>query len=346
MKKFFILFALPLFTLAFCGVFFGAAARAEEYNFQSQWVAAHPGNKMVLMPWCEEINKAAAGEFTLNFFPGNALVKGEFLAAALKKGSVEAGGVQMQTAADNYPLSQLLGLPYLVRNAEEAEALYNAMYEKFPELRAELDKDFHVLALMGSDRFCLASMDSLVKTPEDIKGKRVLVLGNAQAGDVLAWGGIPIVVSSPELYLYFKRGLGDVAYVPVMAARVSQLHEFARYYTVMNARTLPMMIGMNKADWEKLSPRVQKCVNECSGRALSRRIAAQLTQSLKDDLEFFKAQNATVHMPGPEEEKIFKQLVSQHTKPYWVGNLKRNGVGNPEEWIKKVEDLAHSQRKQ
>lgn len=316
------------------------ALAVEELTYQSFWGAAHQLNKTMIEPWCKGLTPATNGEYIMHFNNLNTLVKTDSVASSIKNGSLEAGGIQLQTAVSMMPLSQLLSLPFLVQNAEEACIMANKMYETFPEIRAEIGDNFHLLAYMGSDRFSFVATKGLIKSPADLAGKRVLIWAPYQIEEVKAWGGMPVQVTSSETYMGLQRGLGEVAYVPAPAIESNKLSEVGKFLTLIPSRSLPMTIVINKDVWQRLSPEAQKYFNENSGFTLTQRLGNGLVELTTADNAKHVANGCEIYELNLEEQAVFKQVAATANQAYWEDMLKRNKVDNPAEWIAKVEQLA------
>jgi TRAP-type C4-dicarboxylate transport system substrate-binding protein len=316
------------------------ASAAEELSYQSFWGAAHALNKTVIEPWCAGLAKATDGAFVMHYNALNTLIKADAMPTAIRNGSLEAGGIQMQTAVSMMPLSQLLSLPFLVQNAEEACIMAQKMYETFPEVRAEIDANFKLLALAGSDRYAFVATRSLIKTPADLAGKRVLIWAPYQIEEVKAWGGIPVQITSSETYMGLQRGLGEVAYVPAPSIESNKLSEVGKFLTLIPSRSLPLAILMNKEIWASLSPAAQKYFTDTTGDVISRGIGTGLVQLTAEDNTRHVTNGCTLYELTLEEQAAFRDSAAEANRTYWMDMLSRNNVQNPAEWIAKVEKLA------
>lgn len=319
----------------------GSAMAAEEYSFQSFWTTSHQLNKLIIEPWCKNVTENSGGKVIMHYNGNNALVKADSVAGAIRSGNLDAGGIQMQTAVAMMPLSQLLALPFIVQNADEACTLYREMYKTFPEIRSEIDKNFKLVTLMGSDRYCFASTKSLIKTPADLKGKRVLVWAPYQIEEVKSWGGMPVQIASSETYMGLQRGLGEVAYVPAPAMDSNKLAEVAKYITLIPSRSLPMIIAINWDAWKSMPKDVQKYIDSISGDVLSDQIGKGLVElTARDMIKHVNENKCEVYELNLAEQKVFKDMADEANDKYWTEMLQRNGVKNPKEWMGKVEALA------
>lgn len=329
-----------LLALAMTLCFAAPLQAAEEYTVQSFWSSAHKLNKVLWEPWCDEINAKFKDEVVFHFYPLNSLVKMDAMPSSVKSGSLDIGGLQLQSAIAMMPHSQAIALPFLVQNAKESCTLYPKMFEAFPEMRAEVEKNFKFLAAFGSDRSALAAKDGLIKSPADLKGKRVLVWAPYQSDEVTSWGGIPVQVVPAETYMGIQRGLGDVAYIPYPAVEVNKISEVAHYITLIPSRSMPLVIVMNKDSWDSLPRELQQHIDETTGTKMSDFIGDELLRLTDEDIAKQKAKGCQVHILSIEEQRPFKELAAEVNRQYWVNMLSRHGVQDPEGWMARVENLA------
>ena len=327
-----------LLAMVFC--FAAPLKAAEEYTVQSFWSSSHKLNKVLFENWLNEINEKFKGEVVFHFYPLNSLVKMDAMPGAVKSGSLDIAGLQLQTAIAMMPHSQAIALPFLVQDAKESCALYPKMFATFPEMKDEVDKNFKFLAAFGSDRSALAAKDGLIKSPADLKGKRVLVWAPYQSDEVTSWGGIPVQVVPAETYMGIQRGLGDVAYIPFPAVEVNKISEVAHYITLIPSRSMPLVMVMNKDSWDSLPKGLQKYIDETSGTKMSDMIGDALLKLTDEDIAKQRAKGCQVHILTIEEQKPFKELAAEVNNKYWVSMLSRHGVKDPQGWIDKVEKLA------
>ncbi len=329
---------MPLVII--CCLYAAPALAATEYSVQSTGAAGHPISKFWWEPWCGEITQKSGGRVVFNFYGAGALVKAEAVPTALRNGVVDIAGIMAQNSFAMLPYSQALALPFLAQDAAQACVLYSKMYETLPEMRAEIDKNYKLLWVMGSDRFAFISTNGLIKTPGDLKGRRVLVWSAGQIDEVKAWGGIPQQISMHETYMALQRGLGEVAYVAAPSIEAHKLSEVAGYITIIPSHSLPMLIAMNWESWRSLPPDVQRVVEESTGPALSKRVGEFLVSLTDADLDKIRNNGGQVHVLSMAEQQNFKQAAAEANRKYWLEALSRNGVENPAAYIKKVERLA------
>jgi len=313
----------------------------EEINFQSFWNPPHQLNRTILEPWCAGMAKATGGKVVIHYNPQDALVKADAVPGALRRGSLDAGGIQLSTAMSSMPLSNLMALPFLVQDAAEGAILAEKLQETFPEIRAEItNNNYHLLATITTDKFALASTKAPIRTPADLAGKRVLVWAPYQIEEVRAWGGMPVQIPPMESYMALQRGLGEVVYCPFPAVAQMKLDEVAKYVTPIPARVLPMMLVMNKNLYDKLPAEAKKYLDETTGSVMNRQIGEALVALSAEDVTRLEAAGVTIHNLSLEEQGVFKNAAAAANRAYWVDIMRRNKVADPEAWITKVEKLA------
>jgi len=327
-------------VLSVCMALPAWARPAEELAFQSFWTAGHQLNRAIIDPWCQGMREATNGKVVMHFNGNGALFRMDAVPNALRTGSLDVGGIQLQVALSMMPLHNLLSLPFLVQNAQEAATLAIAMRETFPEVRKEGDANFYTLAFLGSDRYAFGSVHNPIRTPADLAGKRVLVWAAWQIEEVKAWGGQPVQIISAETYMGLQRGLGEVAYVPYPAMESNKLIEVVRHVTLIPSRTLPMAIAINKDAYNSLPQEAKDYLRNTTGEAMSRRIGDALVAMSAEDMARHKAAGIEFIELNKEEQEVFRVKAADANRAYWVDTLRRNRLPDPEGWIDRVEKLA------
>lgn len=321
-------------------------ARAEktyEYNFQSMYPGPHVLNQRYYKPVFDKIKEKSGGRLVIHYFMSGGMVKPDDLAPAVMNGNLDIGSMMVSYQDALFPHALLFQLPYISPDTIHASELYWKAYQEIPEVKAELDKAGKVLTVWGSDRSCLAARDALVKTPADLKGKRVLVWNGGQVDQIKAWGGVPIQVGMNDIYMALQRGMGDVFLGPLPAIVPNKLEEVTRYISVFPASTLVLVTVMNREAWEELPKDLQDLLmDEFGGEKASRISGSMLYEDTQKGIKTIEAAGCTVYTLTDAELQQFRDADRNVVMDFWVKDLRRLGVKDPEAWIKKAYGMAQA----
>jgi len=113
----------------------------------------------------------------------------------------------------------------------------------------------------------LLSNGGPIKTPDDMKGKKVRVFGKTLGDFVTAAGGAPTLISGSEQYLAYQRGTVDVGMTGVSGVKSRKLWEVMDTITVTNHADIEFVVVVNTDWWNSLSAEIQGQIREAANAA-------------------------------------------------------------------------------
>lgn len=319
----------------------GSAAEPLELNFQSQYSGPHVLNVNVYQPGCENMEKLTNGELKLHYFMNGALVRAEEVAGALINGNLDMGGTGIHYQDQYFPHTLALQLPHISKDSRHASAIYWKAYNEIPEVKAEIDKVGKLLTIFGSDRSAIFSAKGPIMSPADMKGKRVLIWNGGQVDQVKSWGGIPVQVNPNDTYMGLQRGMGDAFLGPLPVGVAYKVMEVAKDVTVFPATTVAILDMVNWEVWNEMTPASQKAMMDTfGGEAGSIRAGQGLYDGTNRDIETMKKGGCTIHTLTDEQYATFEKADAEVMQAFWIKDLTRLGVKDPEAWIKQIRALS------
>lgn len=312
-----------------------------ECNFQSSYAGPHVLNVQLFQPAVANILKRSDGKLNVNFFMSNSIVKASEGIPAVMNGNVDMAGVVSYFQDTMFPNTHVLEVPYVTRDSVQASALYWKAYNEIPEIKAEWDKAGKLLSIWGSDRSGIFSTKGPIKSPADLKGKRVLIWNGSQVDQVKAWGGVPVQVAAGDTYLGLQRGMGDVFFGPLPTGVAYKLTEVAKDVTVIPATTMLLATIVNWDVWNDMKPEFQQLImDELGGEKASIRSGRLLYDATNKDIETMRGMGCTIHPLTPAEIQTFRDADSEVINAFWHSDLQRLGIADPEAAIKRIFDMA------
>lgn len=319
------------------------AADNLELSFQSVYAPAQTQNVEILVPWAEAFEQKSGGSLIVHFFPVSAIVDINEAGHAIQSGMLDMGVWGGATFPKDTPYGYMINLPFLTRNSRHGTALLNTLYETVPEFKQDTDNMGVPLAMWTSASFGISSVNAPVRSPADIRGKRVLIISASDSVSIEAWGGIPVFVTPSDVYVGLQRGMGEMFYTAIPFQKGLRIMEVAKYITPLPSTANEMVMAINRDLYEDLSDEHKNLLHAETGRALSERIAANLDADVVNCLKLFEEAGAQVINLTPEEMDAFFTGLRATIDSYWVGNLKDVGVkGDAKAWIDKYYQLADS----
>ncbi|MFC1985284.1 TRAP transporter substrate-binding protein DctP [Chloroflexota bacterium] len=244
----------------------------------------------------DEVTKRTNGMVTWEPYWASALAPSKGQLDLVEKGAVDIMDATAMYWPTEFPTASLafcwpIGSatdPIIV--AKAARQLYN----EFPEI-AESYKKRNVKVLCYST---FSYYRLLSRTPinnlEDLKGKKVALIGRFFGGWFEPAGAVPVVMSFGDRYAALQAGLIDASLLTVSTQYTTSQYEVAKYMSNFDVGTFSVEgIMINLDSFNELAPEVQKVLVEVGEEA--QLFMAENEKKLKDEtVEKLKAEGVTV----------------------------------------------------
>jgi len=210
----------------------------------------------------EELSALSDGRLNVEIYPASQLGAEADMVQQIETGAIEFGfmtNAYMSTREDS-----LNGwfMPYLFNNLEEAVAMRDT--EEAKQMLDSLSSQ----GLVGLD-FAFAGnrhvlmKDSFAETPEDLKGKKIRIIGSPSMQSY--WekvGAGPTAMPLTEVYTSLQTGVIDGIDIDLDALVTEKYYENAKYLTLTNQMTFPTVIVMSQQVFDGLSSEDQEIVKQ------------------------------------------------------------------------------------
>ena len=234
--------------------------------------------------------------------------------------ALQLGAVQMlaPSLAKFGPLGvkefEVFDLPYIFDNDEALHKV--TMGPVGQQLLAKLEpKGIRGLAFWDNG-FKSFSLNSPIKTPADLKGKKMRIQSSKVLEEQMrALGSLPQVMAFSEVYQALQTGVVDGTENPISNLYTQKMFEVQKHLTITDHGYLGYAVIVNKKFWDGLPADIRKQLDDAMEQAT--RYANQIAKVENDDsLEKVKKSGKTaVYVPTKEERLAFKKvLVPVHQK--------------------------------
>jgi len=193
---------------------------------------------------------------------------------ACKRGQIQAVGASTGAIASQVPEVNVLELPFLFGNAEEADhALDNI---SGPILtKAFLDRGL-VLGFWSENGFRSFGGKFPVSTVADLKGRKMRSQENPiHLATYRAYGASPVPISTTEALTSLQSGVVDGYDQTPLYAFAASWHTASTHYSVSNHIYQPAAIVYNKAAFDSWPPEVRAAL-EKAGKAVTGKLRKQI----------------------------------------------------------------------
>lgn len=288
----------------------------------------------------ESIREKTGGSLQIKFAGMGSVVRAEATFTSIRDGMLDMGMFSPSDAITTLPLNNAAGFPWQVRDAAHGARVQKVLLEEIAEMRAEVGRHLHLLTQWTSDRNCILSLKSAVRSPADLAGKRVMTWTPGLVEEIKSYGGIPVSIGSGDAYVGLQRGMGDAVYCQLPMVKALKLHEVARFATPMApSSVMPLYAGMNLDVWESLTPAEQAAV---TGEAAEWGVKmGEVTKADGDEtIRIMRESGCEVVELSPEETQAFEALSMPVLRGFWVKMLGSAQVKDPEGYLGRVAALV------
>lgn len=264
----------------------------------------HPVHlSMVFM--AEKVREHSQGKLDIKIYPSQQLGTERQCLELLQIGSLAMTKVSAAVMENFSPNMQVFGLPYLFRDRNHS----------YQVLDGQIGKNL----LIQSEKYWLRGLTYFdagqrsfyskapIQTPADLENKKIRVMESATAMNLVrSMGGAPTPISWGELYTALQQGIVDGAENNPPSFFRSRHYEVCKYYTLNEHSSIPDILVIGTAAWNRLSSEEQGWLQAAADEA--KNYQRQLWQEAEN--EALKA----IAAAGVEIIRPDKSLFAQKTE--------------------------------
>lgn len=240
---------------------------------------AHLGQNLLLFK--AEAEKASNGEIEVQIYDSAQLYKDNEVPQAVGSGSIEAGVASLTRYVGDAPIVDIFYQPFLFDSeAKVRKAVAPGSPIRAPIDAAIADTGSTVLWWQAYGGAVMLSNGGPIRTPADMKGKKVRVFGKTLGDFVEAAGGSPTIISGSEQYLAYQRGTVDIGMTGVSGVKSRKLWEVMDTITNTNNAVIEFIVVANTDWWNKLPE---------AHRAILKAAALKAEDSVRNEMSSIEA---------------------------------------------------------
>lgn len=257
---------------------------------------SHP-NHRALVFFAEDIKARSKGQMLVELYPGGQLGNDRECLELLQIGSLDMTITSAAVMEGFVPDFKIFGLPYLFESREQR---LNALAADFGRelLKAGIPYRLRGMAYFDAGSRSFYTKDAVIRSPEDLVGKKVRVLSSPMSiRTVRALGASPTPISWGELYTALQQGVVDAAENNPPSLLTSRHYEITPYFSLDEHTAIPDMLVMSEASWLRLNEQEQAWVID-SVEATATYQYQLWEQAELEALKTLEAQGVTIHRPN------------------------------------------------
>ncbi len=310
--------SLPLAALAAAalGTLAPSTARADEFTMLLASVAPPDSPWSVLLAkYKADVESKSKGRIKVKLKLGGTLGDENETVTKCHRGQIQAVGASTGALASLVPELNVVELPYLFRNAEEADAIIDKVLT--PELEKLFKKRGVILGFWSENGFRhFGTRSRAIKSPADLKGLKM----RSQESPVhmsmyKAFGASATPIPTTEVPQALATGNVDGFDQSALYALATSWTKSIKYFTVSEHIYQPAAIIYNAEWFEKLPADLQQIVVG-AGRDLQGGGRKAVRDIFPELLEIMKAEKIEIVRHTPEERAVFQKAAEATYKDF------------------------------
>ena len=261
-----------------------------------------------LMLFKNEVEKATGGTLEIQIFDSAQLFDDKNVPGAVGNGQIDMGVASLARYVGDVPAVDVFYIPFLFGS----DAKLRAAVAPGSTVRGPLDA---AIAKTGArvlwwqaygGTVLLTKGGQPVKTPADLKGKKVRVFSKLMGTWVTANGGTPVNVAGGEQYFAYQRGTVDIGMTGPDTIKSRKLWEVMDTVTVANAASIEFVVVINEKVFQSLSDDERKIILTASTNA-EMKLRNEFAQIEKEALEAGRLNKMMIYAPDATEMAAFRK---------------------------------------
>ena len=232
----------------------GASAQTMVLKAADVHPAGYP-NVVAVESMGKKLEAATNGRREIQTFPGGVLGGEKEMIEQTQVGAINILRTSLGPVGTVVPEVNVFNLPFIFRSQEHARAVIDGPIgdELLAKVSASPAKLVAIGWMDGGARSLYTKKP--VRTPADLKGQKVRMMGNPLFVDTMnAMGGNGISMGYGEVFTALQTGVVDGAENNAPSYFTSNHYNTgAKYYTQTNHLIIPELLVVSKATWDKLS---------------------------------------------------------------------------------------------
>jgi TRAP-type transport system periplasmic protein len=253
------------------------ATRADDVvlTFATAEPPPSPDTISVFLPWAQRISAATNGAVRIDVRDGVTIANPTNMYDRVSSDVVQIGLLIPSLVGGKFPLTDMVGLPFLTDDALNASVAFWRLYKS-----GQLDAEYKDIVPLAVALFPPQGVH-LVKAPtslQDLRGLRLRVVSKAGSESIARLGGTPQVLDPGDQYASLQRGVLDGVVSSWMGMGPLHLTEVTAYHVETSLGTGMFMVFMTKAKHDSLPALVRQAIDDNSGESMSRALAVTFEQ--------------------------------------------------------------------
>lgn len=246
----------------------------------------------------ERLETLSGGQMTIDIYPGAVLGSETQSIEQLQNGSLSMTKTSAAVIENFVPEMAVFGMPYVFRDQQHFWAVLES------EIGQRLLQEGESKFIRGLCYYDSGSRNfyskSPIRTPDDLKGKKIRVMNSATAIKMVeSIGASPTPIAWGELYSALAQGIVDGAENNLPTFAATKHFEVCKHFTLDGHTRIPDVLLVGTKTWSSLTAQQQQWLQTAANDSaeVQRELWAEATQQARTESE---AAGVTVYEVDPQ----------------------------------------------
>jgi TRAP-type transport system periplasmic protein len=262
---------MKLRNLVFAAIFVSPAHAQVTLNASSWVPPQHPITATMLLPLCQDMEKATSGRVKCNVLP-KAPVGPQQTFDGVRDGLMDFSYTVHGYTPGRFPLGDAPEFPFMGDTAEVTAVAYQRIWERML-VKADEHKGVVPLAVFTHGPGQIYNTKRPVNALKDLEGLKIRVGGGVVNDVAKALGSVPMLKPAPESYELLSSGVADGVFFPKESPASFKLVPLIKHVTYVpgGLYNVSFVWIANPAKWNSIPEGERKLIQPLLGEALARR---------------------------------------------------------------------------
>jgi TRAP-type transport system periplasmic protein len=276
-------------------------------------------NVRVLHPWAERLNKEGAGVLKIDVRDGPAVANHTNYYDRVLNDVIQIAWGLHSGAAGKFPRMEVTSIPFVTEKSEVSSVALYRLYRS-----GLLDPEYNEALPIMFVGFPTGQFHfrSALKSPDDLKGLKVIAGSKTGSETVAALGAAPVSLIVTDVYPALQRGTADGTTTPWTAFEIFKLAEVTKYHVEAPIGGGTGHVMMSKKKYAALPDAARKLIDKYSAEGETRIYGKFWDEVQEEGREIARKANHAIVQLTPAQLADWRQKLS----------------GIETEWVKRTPD--------
>jgi len=273
-----------------------------------------PLNVRVIHAWAERLNKEGAGVLKIDVRDGPTVANHSNYYDRTLNDVIQIAWGLHSGAAGKFPRMEVTSIPFVTEKSEASSVALHRLY-KSGLLAPEYDEAIPLMFVgFPTSQF---HFRSALKSPDDLKGLKIIAGNKTLAEIVTALGAAPVSIIVTEVYQALQRGAADGTGTPWTAFEIFKLAEVTKYHVEAPIGGATGHVMMAKKKYAMLPEPARKLIDKYADEQETRTFGVFWDKVQEEGRNISRAANQTIVELTPAQTAQWKQKLAS-IEAEWV----------------------------